>query len=385
MNELLQIKGLTVRFYTYEGVVQALEQVNFDIGRNETFGLVGETGCGKTVAALSILVLPPHPGKIESGSIHFNSEKGKTPVNLLIQREAELRAMRGSQISMVFQEPGAALNPVYTISDQISEVMLLHRKQELLWRALQAVEKSLASTEGLATSLTKPLRLMERRLYLEMLHDPRSVTPRIISHIPLARRLLRRLKDEAGNMSIDMLKAVEIPDSERVAKRYPHELSGGMKQRVVIAMALACSPKLLIADEPTTSLDATIQAQILELMRRLKTERGSSVLYITHDLSVVAQICDRVGVMYAGTLCELAGVEELYTNPLHPYTQALMEAVPKPGAKLKPIGGAVPDLIDPPSGCRFHPRCPRAMDICQEKAPAIQEIAAGHKVACHLY
>jgi len=385
MEQLLQIRWLTERFYTYEGVVQALEQVDFAIGRSETFGLVGETGCGKTMTALCVLVLPPSPGRIESGTIQFSPEKGKAPVNLLTQKEAKLRAMRGKEISMVFQEPGAALNPVYSISDQISEVMLLHRKQELLQRALETVGKSLARTEGLATSLSRPVHLMERRLFLEMIHNPRSITPRIISHIPLARRLLGRLKDEAAKMSIEMLKTVEIPDPERVARRYPHELSGGMKQRVVIAMALACSPKLLIADEPTTSLDVTIQAQILELLRRLKTERESSIFYITHDLSVIAQICDRVGVMYAGTLCEVAGVAELYSNPLHPYTRALMEAVPKPGVKLNPIGGAVPDLINPPPGCRFHPRCPSAMDICHEKLPAIKEVAAGHKVACHLY
>lgn len=385
MDKLLQISGLTVRFHTYDGVVQALEDVNLDIGQRETFGLVGETGCGKTLTALAILVLPPPLGRIEKGSIRFSSGEGEEPVDLLTQNEAGLRGIRGKEVSMVFQEPSAALNPVYTIRDQISEVLLLHRQQKLSRRALEAVERSLARGGTLMGTLARPLLLVEKLLYQEMVSKPRSLAIRLLSRIPLARRLLWRLEDEANKMSIDLLKGVEIPDPERVARRYPHELSGGMKQRVVIAMALACSPKLLIADEPTTGLDVTIQAQILELLRRLKIERESSILYITHNLGVVAEICDRVGVMYAGSMCEVAQVRELFSNPLHPYTKALMEAVPRPGAELRSIGGAVPDPINPPLGCRFHPRCPQAMEVCRQQMPRMTKVAPEHRVACHLY
>ena len=186
-------------------------------------------------------------------------------------------------------------------------------------------------------------------------------------------------------MVISVLKDVEIPDADRIFHRYPHEMSGGMKQRAVIAMALACSPMLLIADEPTTSLDVTIQAQILRLMNHLKTDKKASILYITHDLAVAAELCDRIGVMYAGSLCEVAGVNEIFANPLHPYTHALLEAVPKPGVEPTPIGGYLPDPTNLPSGCKFHPRCPRAMEVCQQKTPVMEEVTTGHIVACHLY
>jgi len=196
---------------------------------------------------------------------------------------------------------------------------------------------------------------------------------------------MRRIDDESKKMAIVALKEVEIPDAERVTQQYPHQLSGGMKQRAVIAAALACSPRFLIADEPTTSLDVTIQAQILDLLRRLKDEMESSVLYITHDLAVAAELCDRIGVMYAGSLCEVAGVDDIYTSPLHPYTVALMAAVPRPDQEPQAIGGAVPDPLSLPPGCKFHPRCSRAMEVCQEQPPEMREQAPGHFVACHLY
>ena len=383
MNELLQIRGLTVRFYTYEGVVQALENVNLDINRKETFGLVGETGCGKTLTALSILRLVLPPGQIEGGSIYFNADNGNEPVDLLTISEDQIRAIRGSKISMVFQEPGAALNPVYTIGDQISEVILLHRRQEVAQKALRTVNKLLAEKKGFISLLAKPVWLMERGLYQRIAQNPRAEGPRIVSRILLVRGLLWRLKGESIKMTIDLLKEVEIPDPARVARQHPHQLSGGMKQRGVIAMALACSPKLLIADEPTTSLDVTIQAQILQLLNQLKSEFESSILYITHDLGVAAEICDRVGVMYSGSLCEIAPVDEIYANPLHPYTKALLAAVPKPGVEPHAIGGIVPDPLALPSGCRFHPRCPSATEICREHIPTMGELAPGHFVACH--
>lgn len=384
MSELLRISDLTVRFYTYDGIVKALEGVNFEINQGETFGLVGETGCGKTLTALSILRLVSSPGKIEQGSIYFHPGDRDEPIDLLTISENDIRDIRGSQISMVFQEPSAALDPVYNIGDQISEVTLLHRRSELSDQALQTINTLLSSQHGFPKMLMAPIRLAERSLYRRIAQNPRSFWPRFVSRIPLLNRLLWRLKDEARKLAIQMLREVEIPDPGRVIRQYPHQLSGGMKQRCVIAMALACSPRLLIADEPTTALDVTIQAQILELMRRLKVERQSSILYITHDLAVAAEICDRVGVMYAGNLCEVATVDELYTNPLHPYTKALIAAVPKPGKEPLPIGGVVPDPINPPEGCRFHPRCDRSNETCFGQSPRMHEVTPGHFVACHL-
>ncbi|UCE98204.1 MAG: ABC transporter ATP-binding protein, partial [Dehalococcoidia bacterium] len=235
------------------------------------------------------------------------------------------------------------------------------------------------------SALIKPLRILQRNIYSTIANDPFAFAPRLVGRIPIIRRLLWRIDDEAYMIASSLLKEVEIADPSRVLKQHPHQLSGGMKQRVVIAMALACCTRLLIADEPTTSLDVTIQAQILELVKKLKTEIQTSILYITHDLAVAAEICDRVGVMYLGSICELAEVAEVYQNSLHPYTKALMAAVPKPGKELSAISGFVPDPLDLPSGCRFHPRCDAAKKICQERQPALIEINPNHFVACHLY
>ncbi len=384
MRKLLEIKGVSVNFYTYEGIVNALNELNLDIYQGETLGLVGETGCGKTIAALSILRLIVPPGKIEGGSIYFDNNGGK-PINLLSIKESQIRAIRGSQISMIFQEPGAALNPVFTVGDQITEVILLHRRQELAGKAVTEIDKLLAEEQRRVTRIMAPFRKMQRRLLQRICNDPNDALPRVAERIPIIRRLLWRLENEAVKIAISLLQEVEIADPKRVIKQYPHQLSGGMKQRSVIAMALACRTKLLIADEPTTALDVTIQAQILELIKKLKEELQTSVLYITHDLAVAAEICDRVGVMYSGSICEIAGVEELYKNPLHPYTQALMAAVPKPGEKLFAIKSFVPDPQDLPTGCRFHPRCSSVKDSCKEKVPTLVEIAPGHFVSCHLH
>lgn len=384
MNKLVEIKGVSVNFYTYEGVVRAIIDLNLDIYQGETLGLVGETGCGKTIAALSILRLIIPPGKIESGQINFYGNGGRS-VDLLAITEGEIRAIRGSQISMVFQEPAAALNPVYTIGDQITEVILLHRKQELVSKALISLDKLLTEDDSALSKYLKPLRKVQKQLYKNMISDPRAMLPRLVERTPIIRRLLWRLDDEASVIAISLLKEVEIADPYRVIKQHPHQLSGGMKQRAVIAMALACCTRLLIADEPTTALDVTIQAQILELLKKLKNEIQTSILYITHDLAVAAEICDRVGVMYSGSICEIADVEEIYKNPLHPYTKALMAAVPKPGEKLFAITGFVPDPLSLPEGCRFHPRCKDTKDICKEKEPTLVEITPGHFVTCHLY
>ena len=385
MKDLIRIRDLSVRFYTYEGVVHAIDDLDLDIRQGETLGIVGETGSGKTMTALAILRLIPHPGKIESGSIVFFDRDKGGELELLKLTEDRMRAIRGNKISMVFQEPGAALNPVFTIGDQISEVFLLHRRQELGRRAKQRVDSLLSNGSGFASALRRPFWRWQSRLYDKTAQESHAVEPRLLSHIPLFRRLLRRLADEARLLTVEMLKSVEIPDAARVAGQYPHQISGGMKQRAVIAMALACSPELLMADEPTTSLDVTIQAQMLELFRRIKADRGASVLFVTHNLGVASEVCDRLAVMYAGRLCEVAGVEELFLHPSHPYTKALLNAVPIPGKELQTIPGALADALNPPPGCRFHPRCPSAMPMCQQDRPKLKEIGKDHMVACYLF
>ena len=385
MEDLIRIRDLTVRFHTYEGVVHAIDDLDLDIRQGETLGIVGETGSGKTMTALAILRLIPYPGKIESGSIVLFDKQGRCEADLLKLNEARMRSIRGNKISMVFQEPGAALNPVFTIGDQISEVYLLHRRQELAHRAKERIDALLQNGSGSGGRLKRPFWRWQRRLYNNITQESDSLELRLVGRLPLFRRLLWRLGDEARLLTVNMLKDVEIPDAARVAIHYPHELSGGMKQRAVIAMALACSPELLIADEPTTSLDVTIQAQMLELFRRIKLEKGTSVLFVTHNLGVASEVCDRVAVMYAGRICEVASVEELFLHPSHPYTKALLDAVPMPGKELQTIPGALADPLNPPPGCRFHPRCPSAMPICQREKPKLKEVSNDHMVTCHLF
>jgi len=385
MKDLIRIRDLSVRFYTYEGVVHAIDDLDLDIRQGETLGIVGETGSGKTMTALAILRLIPHPGKIASGSIVFLDRDKGGELELLRLTEDRMRAIRGNKISMVFQEPGSALNPVFTIGDQISEVFLLHRRQELGRRAKQRVDGLLNDGSGFASALRRPFWRWQSRLYDKTAQEPHAVEPRLVNRLPLFRRLLRRLTDEARLLTVEMLKSVEIPDAARVAAQYPHQISGGMKQRAVIAMALACSPELLIADEPTTSLDVTIQAQMLELFRRIKADRGASVIFVTHNLGVASEVCDRLAVMYAGRLCEVASVEDMFLHPSHPYTKALLNAVPIPGKELQTIPGALADALNPPPGCRFHPRCPSAMPMCQQERPKLKEIGKDHMVACYLF
>jgi len=314
-EELLTVRNLVTHFYTYRGIVKALEGVDLTIGRREVVGLVGETGSGKSVTALSIMRLIEPPGKIISGEVIFDGK------DLLKLSDEEIRSVRGKEISMIFQEPTLALNPVLTIGLQLQE----------------AIE-------------TQDLR-----------------------------------KEDAEKLATAMLEKVGLPDPERMFKNYPHELSGGMAQRAMIAMSLSMKPKLLIADEPTSSLDVTVQAQILDLMKKLVEEIGASVLYITHDLGVAAETCDKIAVMYTGYIVEFSDVLTMFENPLHPYTQGLLNAIPKLGYDLYTIGGEVPDLINPPSGCRFHPRCQEALDICSKVKPQITEVKKGHLVACHLF
>ncbi len=317
MNVLLSIEDLYLNFRTFWGTAYVLNGVNLKIYEDEVFGLVGETGCGKSVTSMSILRLLPSNAQL-SGRIIFEGR------NLLELDEKEMKKIRGKKISMVFQDPMSSLNPLFKIKTQMVDIIKLHHAMD---------------------------------------------------------------KEEALKKAEELLKAVNLPDPHRVLESYPHQLSGGMRQRIMIAMALSFEPSLLIADEPTTALDVTIQKQILDLILELKERYHFSVLLITHDLGVVAETCDRVGVMYAGNMVEIADVEELFENPLHPYTQGLLSAIPDPRYRkpLKPLRGNVPSLLQPPPGCRFHPRCDFAMDICKEKKPELVEYSENHAVACHLF
>jgi len=321
-NLLLKIRNLQTYFYTDDGVAKAVDGVDLELVEGGTLGVVGESGCGKSVTALSIMrLIPDPPGKIIQGKILFNRK------DLLALSEAEMRKIRGRSISMIFQEPMTSLNPVFQIGDQISEVLTLH--------------------EGLS-------------------------------------------KKEAWNRSIEMLKMVGIPAAERRVTEYPHQLSGGMRQRAMIAMALACSPKLMIADEPTTALDVTIQAQILELINRLQREKAMSVILITHNLGVIAETAQMVAVMYAGRVVEYTDVRTLFATPQHPYTQGLLKSIPRldqdhaKKAKLEAIPGLVPSLLDLPPGCKFSNRCKYVFEKCNQEPP-LEEVSSGHFVRCWLH
>ena len=317
-DPLLEVRDLAVAFDTDAGLLRAVDGISFSIPRGRTLGLVGESGCGKSVTALSILRLLPQPsGRIVGGEIRFEG------ADLAAATPADLLRIRGGRIGMVFQEPMTALNPVHRIGRQLSEVFLLHRTRD---------------------------------------------------------------KAEAARLAVEMLAKVGIPSPEIRALEYPHQLSGGMRQRVVIAMALACNPALLIADEPTTALDVTIQAQILDLLRSLQRELGMAILLITHDLGVVAEMCDEVVVMYAGRIAEQGPVEAIFARPAHPYTRGLLSAIPRLEAerksRLATIPGLVPTLAEMPAGCRFANRCPLAAPVCATQPP-LEIIAEAHAAACH--
>ena len=323
-ERLLDVKNLKTYFFTDEGVVRAVDGIDLHINHGETLGVVGESGCGKSVTALSIMrLIPQPPGKIIEGEILYNG------TNLVDLPANQMRKIRGKEISMIFQEPMTSLNPVFTCGEQIAEALRLH--------------------EGLG-------------------------------------------RRAAMDKTVEMLKLVHIPNAERRVKEYPHQLSGGMRQRIMIAMALSCNPNLLIADEPTTALDVTIQAQILELLNELKSRLKMAVLLITHDMGVIAETAQRVVVMYAAKVAEEAPVADLFKEPLHPYTQGLLRSIPRidlaatERRRLETIPGTVPTLrgeIAP--GCRFAPRCPFVKSVCTEKDPVIKEVKPGHKVACWLY
>ena len=381
MSKLIELLDLVTNFYTYEGVVKALSKVSLTINHGVTFGLVGESGCGKSVTARSIMRLVQQPGKIENGKILFYPDRDSNsgPVDLARQSEKYLRNLRGRDISMIFQEPNSALNPILTIGFQISESFLFHQTKEMAQKVLEDL-----NTKG--NSTWYPTFLL-KAVYKLAMADPNSFVLSILKKVPVIRAWDKLLKKEAINRSINILKKLGIPNPSQVVSLYPHNLSGGMKQRIVIAIALACHPILLIADEATSNLDVTIQAQILHLIKELKRSEISSVLFITHDLGIVAEICDEVGVMYAGQLCEVGNVRDIFENPRHPYTVALLHSVPKIDKKdkLETIEGTVPNLVAPPSGCRFHPRCRFKTEMCVERFPSMKKVNGNHTVACHNY
>jgi peptide/nickel transport system ATP-binding protein len=493
----LDIRDLKTYFFTYDGIVRALDGVTFQVRRGETTGIVGETGCGKSVTAFSItrLIADP-PGRVVSGTVHLGD------MNLLwgLEQEAKIRrnprtdrvrirrsfrrikqmnermaSIRGGRIGMIFQEPSQAMNPIFSIADQVGESLLLHRGTEIVDAMLSATldspaladavagldsllasgqtadQRSAADAIGRAGQLeslgTEVFHLLHgggvlpqdapkevdrvirrrhlskgQRRYLEhrrrlmvlrqhvnevSVQEMRTGQRMARARLRISRALLleqlrhfyygvwgirgfvqRPLKNETFWRVVKRLEGVSIANPAQVARGYPFELSGGMIQRVMIAMALAPEPDVLIADEPTTALDVTIQAQILALMRDLKERVGTAIVLITHDLAVIAEVADRVNVMYAGRIVESAPVRELFRHPLHPYTQGLLASIPRldrPEKELQSIPGSVPDLIRPPSGCRFHPRCPYAMPICKGETPPMTVEGPGHQTACYLY
>ena len=319
-EKMLEVKGMRTSFFTHVGEVKAIRGVDFYLDKGEAVGIVGESGSGKSVTSLSVMRLLQFPGKLTGGEVFFDGE------DLAKKSDKEMQTIRGNEISMIFQDPMTSLNPVFTIGNQIMEAILKHQKMS---------------------------------------------------------------KDQARQKAIDMLKLVGIPSPEKRIDQYPHEFSGGMRQRAMIAMALSCEPKLLIADEPTTALDVTIQAQILELMKDLKDRLNTSIILITHDLGVVADVCTRIIVMYGGLIMEEGTTEEIFYKPQHPYTLGLMRSIPKMSDKenkerLIPIDGTPPDLLKPPAGCPFAPRCDHAMKICMTQMPEYTKSSDTHRAACWL-
>lgn len=457
---LLRVNALSISFITRSGKVQAVNNVSFEIKRGESFGLVGETGCGKSQTALAIMRLTPDSGIIERGEIWFDGKnlteniskefklirKGKKGNYRLVRNKPQLNRMnsemaliRGKDCSMIFQEPMTSLNPVYNIGRQISEVLLTHSIESVAGRILS---KSTAGKENfvkIAAYVSNQKRISRselqeflRSLNLEDIGDqiwfivdrkdigiaqkkeailllsnvrPSALTLgylrevrksgnglpisyRLLNKLPVLNRwLVGELRKEALLMSFELLSLVNMPNARSVLTQYPHELSGGMRQRVMVAMAIAAKPKLIIADEPTSALDVTVQSQILELLRDMKETFGTSLLFISHDMGVIAEICDRIGVMYAGDVVETAKIADLFESPKHPYTQGLLEAIPKYGdarEALQTIKGELPNLIDPPAGCRFNTRCPYAFEKCNTR-PLLVTTSNEHEVLCWLF
>lgn len=404
------VADLKVYFRSKRGVVHAVDGVTFDVRDGETLGLVGETGCGKSVTARSFLrLVPTPPGIMAGGSIMFRprsvcqscegkgcaacGQTGRVPaacpacagkgcgdcegsgeetLDLLRISDARMRAIRGDRIAMIFQDPGKALNPALTIRDQIAEVFFQHRSEEIL---------DAAGVQGAGVD--------PRAIFLRRHAAQRSRIPeRALLALPPLRSWRNRITAAVDGMVLAALAETQIPNPRKIMQRYPHELSGGMRQRVMIAQALACNPDLLIADEPTTALDVTVQARILELIRELQQRRRTAVLYISHDLSLVRRICDRVAVMYAGRVAETGSAGRIFEDPRHPYTRGLLAALPSAArarGQLAAIEGTVPELVAPPPSCRFSGRCPNVATVCARFDPRLEAVEDGHAVACFIH
>ncbi|MGA3405680.1 MAG: ABC transporter ATP-binding protein [Candidatus Bathyarchaeia archaeon] len=364
-KDVLKISDLKVTFHTYAGDVKALNGVDLSVKKSELLGLVGESGCGKSVTSLSIVGLLPPNAEIISGEVLLDG------TNLLTMTKEEMRLTRLQDVAIVFQDPLTYLNPVLTIGSQITEIITVDTKI-FLPRLLEHRLHEIAQVQNENGKLDTKLLTEQAQLNSALQAGK------------LGKNEIKRL---ARNYTLFILRSVRLPDPEKVFKAYPFELSGGMRQRAMIAMALVRRPKLLLADEISTALDVTVQAQILQLLKELKHEIDTSIILITHDLAVVAEVCDRVAVMYAGDIVEVADVEELFRNPLHPYTRGLLASIPRADAFVEQtlIGGSVPNLIYPPSGCRFHPRCPKVFARCAQAKPNLVEVSPGHLVACFLY
>jgi len=337
MSQLISIKELNIQFQTEHGKAHVIKDVSFSIPFGETFGLVGESGCGKSVTSRSLMQLIPYPGRITKGEILFFKEETSEYIDITKTSEKEMQHIRGQEIGMIFQEPDSALNPIMSVGDQITETLYIQNKISRKNRFFD-----------------NPIKHMQR-------------------------------KKEFWDKAITLLKQLEISDPESVANRYPHQLSGGMKQRILIAIALAGSPSLLISDESTSSLDVTVQSQIILLLDQLKKNRIiQSILFITHDLGLASIFCNRVGVMYSGCMCEIGLASDIFQNPLHPYTYSLLATIPRKSIqnKLSPIQGQVPDLLNSPQGCRFHPRCYRVTKKCKIETPDLKSIDSDRMVAC---
>lgn len=357
-KHVLEVKDLRVNFHTYRGEVKALNGVDLKLYKREILGLVGESGCGKSVTALTVLGLLADNAYIIGGKVLFNGE------NLLEKSKEYMRILRANELATVFQDPLTYLNPVLRIETQLTEVFMLDKK---------LLRQAVIAQEAHGKNVTFADLLSWKKESANELSDLKASKTEI--------------KEMAKHLCLDIMQLVKLPDPERILRQYPFELSGGMRQRAMIAMALARRPSVFVADEITTAVDVTIQAQILHLMRELRDKIDASTIMITHDLSVAAEIADRIAVMYGGNVVEVAPTVEIFRNPLHPYTKMLMKAIPnvkKPVDTLKAIPGTVPEMINPPSGCRFHPRCPFAMDKCRKKRPTLIEAGQKHEAACYL-
>ena len=448
MEYTLNVSNLKEQFYTRRGIYKALNGVDILLRKGEILGIAGESGCGKTTLGLTIIGLLPRNAVVTDGEVlldgkdliatlrEFASKEANNlnlrhSENIMKKLNKELINVRGSRISMVFQDPMTSLNPVLRIGYQIAETLMVHQPEVLAKRrlarskvsdndlreALKLLEngadeqsiKAFAETrqvEGIEEQLLNiwrrnDLGIARKEKMILSLRSERlggfdmAVLQRVVSQgridgwmrIPGLNRMSKAVLIKEGNAkAVELLSSLEIPNPEEVVKMYPHELSGGMRQRIIIAIALANNPELVIMDEPTSALDVTVQAQILDLLKHLKQRFNTSFILISHDLSVLAEVCDRIGIMYAGRIVEVASVDAIFNKPLHPYTSMLISAVPTiKGGEIQGIGGAVPDMRFPPSGCMFHPRCPYVMDKCRENDPQMKEVEDEHLVACYLY